>query len=87
MRESFQPERKENIMHHTVVTVGSIVGSCGDREKFETRYEAEMRADSLERLGKLARAESFDAQGQLIPLPSNIATWLMRLLYPDSACG
>lgn|GEM_PF-6318160 len=74
-------------MLHTVMIVGGMVGSCGDREKFGTRFEAEMRAESLERLGKLVVAESFDEQGRLVTMPSNIATRIMRLLYPHPLCG
>jgi hypothetical protein len=69
---------------HTVTTVGGIIGSCGDQEKFGTRYEAEIRFACLERSGKLGFVESFDEQGQVIPMPSNIAIRIMQHLYLDA---
>jgi len=69
-------------MLHTVLVVEGIYGSCWTREKYETRSGAENRAELLKHLGKLARAESFDSQGQLIPMPSDSTKQLMQLLYP-----
>jgi hypothetical protein len=67
-------------MLHTVVVVEGIVGSCGYMERFPTRFAAENRAGTLERLGRLTAVESFDEQGQLI---DSKVFRLMRSLYPE----
>jgi len=70
-------------MHHRVVVVEGNIGSCGRIEKCETQFEAENRAKSLEHSGFLARAESVDEIGTVIPMPLSIKSRMMRNLYPS----
>jgi len=74
-------------MLHTATIIQGFIGSCGSREKFETRFEAEKRAEYLTQLGLLVVVETFDEQGQLIPMPSDSTKQLMRLLYPEPSAG
>jgi hypothetical protein len=70
-------------IHHRVVVVESDIGSCGRMEKCATRFGAENRAEFLERLGYLARVESVDDQGALVPLPPSVEGRVMQNLYPE----